>query len=53
MNQARMRYLMAILFVIAMVMLAFQARDIKRCWDRGGTAVRNVFDWPTCLEAKS
>lgn len=24
--------------------------DTVPCWHRGGTVMRNIFDWPTCVE---
>lgn len=39
-------------FLVALLVFGSCAKVSLSCWHRGGTVVRNVFDWPTCVEPR-
>jgi hypothetical protein len=42
-----------IVMVLVLSLFGICATTTAKCWKRGGTVVKNVFDWPVCVEVKS
>lgn len=38
--------------ILCVLVLGSCGATVVRCWQRGGTVLRNAFDWPTCVEVR-
>ena len=37
-------------FIIILIIFGSCTMTVSKCWARGGSVIKNAFDWPICVE---